>query len=109
MPTVDNTQIPGFLNFFSRITDFLQQFVKDAHHTNALLFNLGADISENTKLVGDIENLLFKICKSQGLMGELLGNSEGGFGEVARTPMPEWSLGGEGSGLRARIPEAKAH
>src|ERR1700722_15659670 len=63
-PMVTEDQIPGLIN------ESLQLLVEEARHTNALLFNLGADIAENTKLIGDVKNLLFKICQSQGLMGE---------------------------------------
>ena len=66
-PTVAEDHIPGLVD------ELLRLLVDEARHTNALLFNLGADIAENTKLVGDLENLLFKICRSQGLVGELPG------------------------------------
>ena len=79
--------------------------VEEAWHTNALLFNLGADITENTKLIRDVENLLFKICRSQGLMGELPGGSEAEVGELARTPMPEWSPRTGSSGMGEKSPE----
>ena len=79
--------------------------VKEAHHTNALLFNLGADVAENTKLIRDIKNLLFKICRSQGLIGELPGESEAEVGGLARTLMPEWSPRTGGSGMGAKTPE----
>ena len=86
MPTVTKDQTRGI---FGHVNESLPLLVKEAQHTNALLSNLGADVTENTKLVGDIENLLFKICRSQGLMGELLGESEAEVGELARMPMPE--------------------
>ena len=41
--------------------------VEEVWHTNALMFNLGAEVAKNTKLIGDVENLLFKICRSQGV------------------------------------------
>ena len=105
MPVVAEDSIPGLVTLFGLITESLKLLVEEAPHTNALLFNLGADITENTKLIRDIENLLFKICRSQGLMGELPGELEGGVGEVARTPMPEWSLRAGGSGLEAKTLE----
>ena len=60
--TVAEDQIPGLVAFFGRVDESLRLLVEEARHTNTLLFNLGADIAENTKLVGDVENLLFKIC-----------------------------------------------
>ena len=104
-PMVAEDQIPGLVVFFGRVDESLRLLVEEARHTNALLFNLGADITENTKLVGDVENLLFKICRSQGLMGELPGESEAEVGELARMPMPEWSLRTGGSGMGAKTPE----
>src|ERR1700722_10228394 len=91
--------IPGLVTFFGSITESLKLLVEESRHTNALLFNLVADVTENTKLIRDIENLLFKICRSQGLMGELPGESEAGVGELARTPMPEWSPRPGGLGM----------
>ena len=70
-----------------------------------LLFNLRADVTENTKLVGDVKNLLFKICRSQGLMGEWPGESEAEVGELARMLVPEWSPRTGGSGMGAKTPE----
>src|ERR1700720_4161907 len=107
MPTVAEDQIPGLVVFFGRVNELLRLLVEEARHTNALLFNLGADIAENTKHVGDVENLLFKICRSQGLMGELPGESEAEVGELARTPMPEWSprTGGSRMGAKTLEPE----
>ena len=104
-PTVAEDQIPGLVTFFGRVDKSLQLLVEEACHTNALLFNLGADIAKNTKLVGEVENLLFKICRSQGLMGELPGESEAEVGELARTPMPEWSPRTGGSGMGVKTPE----
>src|ERR1700722_10294030 len=78
MPLVADTQIPRLVEFFGRISESLQLLVKEVHHTNALLFNLGADVTENTKLDGDVENLLFKICRSRGLLE--LGGVTWGFG-----------------------------
>ena len=103
--TVAEDHIPGLVAFFGRVDKSLRLLVDEARHTNALLFNLGADIAENTKLVGDVENLLFKICRSQGLVGELPGESEAEVGELARTPMPEWSPRTGGSGMGAKTPE----
>ena len=98
-PTVAEDQIPGLVAFFGHVNESLRLLVEEARHTNVLLFNLSADIAENTKLVRDVENLLFKICRSQGLMGELPGESEAEGGELARTPMPEWSLRTGSSGM----------
>src|ERR1700722_5517667 len=61
-PTAAEDHIPGLVAFFGRVDESLRLLVDEARHTNALLYNLGADITENTKLVGDVENLLFKIC-----------------------------------------------
>ena len=61
-PMVAKDQIPGLIAFFGHVNESLRLLVKEACHTNALLLNLGADIAENTKLIGDVENLLFKIC-----------------------------------------------
>ena len=69
------------------------------------IFNLWADVAKNTKLIGAVENLLFKICRSQGLMGEWPGESEAEVGELARTPVLEWSLRTGGSGMGAKTPE----
>ena len=91
------------MTFFGSITESLKLLVEEARHTNALLFNLGADIAENTKLIGDIENLLFKICRR--LMGELPGESEAEVGELARTLMLEWSPRTGSSGMGAKTPE----
>ena len=102
-PIVTEDLIP--VTFFGSITKSLKLLVEEAWHTNALLFNVGAEVTENTKLVGDVENLLLKFCRSQGLMGELPGESEGGVGEVARMPMPEWSPRAGGLGLGVRTPE----
>src|SRR6202040_4267923 len=63
MSTVAEDQIPGLVAFFGRVDESLRLLVEEGRHTNALLFNLGADIAENTKLVGDVKNLLFKICR----------------------------------------------
>ena len=104
-PTVAKDQIPGLIVFFGRVDESLRLLVEEARHTNALLFNLSADIAENTKPVGDVENLLLKICRSQGLMGELPGESEAEVGELAGTPMPEWSPRTGGSGMVAKTPE----
>ena len=101
-PTVAEDQIPGLVAFFGRVDESLRLLVEEARHTNALLFNLGADVTETTKLIRDVENLLFKICRSQGLMGELPGESEAEVGELARTPMPEWSLRTGGSRMGAK-------
>src|SRR6202040_891632 len=105
MPTVAEDQIPGLVAFFGRVNESLRLLVEEAHHTNALLFNLGAEVAKNTKLIGDVENLLFKICQSQGLMGELPGESEAEVRELARMPMPEWSPRTGGSGMGAKTPE----
>src|ERR1700720_3756445 len=59
-PTGAEDQIPGLVAFFGRVDKSLRLLVEETRHTNALLFNLGADIAENTKLIGDVENLLFK-------------------------------------------------
>ena len=104
-PVVAEDQIPGLVNFFGLVTESLKLLVEEAHHTNALLYNLGADITENTKFVGDVENLLFKICRSWGLMGELPRESEAEVRELARTPTPEWSLRTGSSGMGAKTPE----
>ena len=104
-PTAAEDHIPGLVAFFGRVDESLRLLVDEARHTNVLLFNLGADITENTKLIGDVENLLFKICRSQGLMGELPGESEAEVGELAGTPMPEWSPRTGGSGMGAKTPE----
>ena len=74
-----------------------------------LLFNLRADVAENTKLVGDVENLLFKICRSQGLMGEWPGESEAEVWELARMPVPEWSPRTGGLGMGAKTPEPESN
>ena len=103
--TVTEDQILELVAFFGRVDESLRLLVEEARHTNALLYNLGADVTKNTKLVGDVENLLFKICRSQGLMGELPGESEAEVGELARTPMPEWSPRTGGSGMGAKTPE----
>ena len=103
--TAAEDHIPGLVAFFGRVDESLRLLVEEVRHPNVLLFNLGADITENTKLVGDVENLLFKICQSQGLMGELPGESEAEVGELARTPMPEWSPRTGGSGMGAKTPE----
>ena len=92
---------------FVHVNKYLCLLVEVAQHTNALLFNLGDDIAKNTKPVGDIENLLFKICRSQGLMGELPGESEAEVGELASTLMLEWSLRTGGSGMGVKTPEPK--
>src|ERR1700720_810917 len=105
MPTVAKDQIPGLVAFFGRVDESLRLLVKEAHHTNTLLFNLGAEVAETTKLIGDVKNLLFKICRSQGLMGELPGELEAEVGELVRTPMPEWSPRTGGSGMGAKPPE----
>src|SRR6202040_1223022 len=84
-PTAAEDHIPGLVAFFGHVDESLRLLVDEARHTNALLFDLSADIAENTKLVGDVENLLFKICRSQGLVGELPGESEAEVGELART------------------------
>src|ERR1700720_3496630 len=103
--TVAEDQIPGLAAFFGRVDESLWLLVEEARHTNALLFNLGAEVAETTKLIGDVKNLLFKICRSQGLMGELPGESEAEVGELARTLMPEWSPRTGGSGMGAKPPE----
>ena len=102
---VADAQIPGLINLFGLVTESLKLLVEEAGQTNVLLYNLEADVAENTKLVGDIENLLFKICRSQGLMGELPGELEAEVGELARTPMPEWSPRTGDSGIGAKTPE----
>ena len=84
--------------FFGRVDESLWLLVEEARHTNTLLFNLGADIAENTKLVGDVKNLLFKICQSQGLMGELPGESESWRGR--RCQSGRRGLAGRGWGQR---------
>src|ERR1700720_1616280 len=66
MPTVTEDQIPGLIAFFGCVDESLRLLVEEVHPTNALLFNLGAEVAETTKLVGDIENMLFKICRSWG-------------------------------------------
>src|ERR1700722_3224932 len=104
-PMVTEEQVPGLVAFFSHVDESLRLLVEEAHHTNALLFNLGADIAENTKLVGDVKNLLFKICRSQGLMGELPGESEAEVGELVRTLMLKWSPRTGGSGMGVKTPE----
>src|SRR6202041_1032639 len=104
-PTVAEDHIPGLVAFFGRFDESLRLLVDEAHHTNALLFNLGADIAENTKLVGDVENLLFKICRSQGLVGGLPGELEAEVGKLVRTLMPEGSPRTGGSGMGAKTPE----
>src|ERR1700720_751178 len=104
-PTAAEDHIPGLVAFFGRVNESLRLLVDEARHTNVLLYNLGAHIAENTKLVGDVENLLFKICRSQGLVGELPGESEAEVGELARTPMPEWSPRTGSSGMGAKTPE----
>src|SRR6202040_1363500 len=101
MPTVAEDQIPGLIAFFSHIDESLRLLVKEARHTNVLLFNLDADIAKNTKLVRDVKNFLFKICRSQGLMGELPGESEAEVGELVRTPR----TGGLGMGAKTPEPE----
>ena len=105
MLAVAENSILGLVTLFSSITESLKLLVEVARHTNALLFNLGTNVTENTKLIGHVENLLFKICRSQGLMGELPGESEAEVGELARTPMPEWSPRTGGSGMGAKTPE----
>src|ERR1700723_2855267 len=105
MPTVAEDHIPGLVAFFGRVDKPLRLLVDEARHTNVLLFNLGADIAKNTKLVGDVENLLFKICQSQGLVGELPGESGAEVGELARMPMPEWSPRTSGSWMGAKTSE----
>ena len=102
---VTEDAIPGLVTFFGLIIESLKLLVEESRHTNVLLFNLGADVTENTKLVRDVENLLIKICRSQGLMGELPGESEAEVGELARMPMPEWSPRTGGLGMRAKTPE----
>ena len=102
---VADEQIPRLVAFFSCVDELLRLLVEEARHTNVLLFKLGADVAETTKLVGDIENMLLKICRSRGLMGELPGELEAGIGELARTPMPEWSPRAGGSGMGAKTPE----
>ena len=101
-PTVAKDQIPGLIVFFGRVDKSLRLLVEEACHTNALLFNLGAEVAKTTKLIGDVENLLFKICRSQGLMGELPGELEAEIRELARTPMPEWSPRTGGSRMGAK-------
>src|ERR1700720_3348310 len=61
-PMVSYAQIPGLVKFFGHIADSLQLLVKETCHTNMLLFNLGADVAKNTELIGDVKNLLYKIC-----------------------------------------------
>src|ERR1700720_3684279 len=107
MPTVAEDQIPGLVVFFGCINESLRLLVEEAHHTNALLYNLGADVAKNTKLIGDVRNLLFKICRSRGLMGELPGESEAEVGEMVRTLMPEWSPRTGSSGMGAKTSEPK--
>src|ERR1700720_3929160 len=92
MPMVAKDQIPRLVAFFGHVDESLRLLVEEVRHTNALLYNLGADITKNTKLVGDVDTLLFKICRSRGLVGELPGESEAEVGELVRTLMPEWSL-----------------
>src|ERR1700720_1131704 len=104
-PMAAKDHIPGLVAFFGRVDESLRLLVDEARHTNALLYNLGANIAENTKLVRDVENLLFKICRSQGLVGELPGESEAEVRELARTPMPEWLPRTGGSGMGAKTPE----
>src|ERR1700723_1761701 len=104
-PTVAEDKIPGLIAFFGHVDESLWLLIEEACHTNTLLFNLGANVTKNTKLVGDVENLLFKICRSQGLMGELPGELEAEVGELARTPMPEGSPRTGGSGMGAKTPE----
>ena len=103
MVAVDS--IPWLANFFGSVTESLKLLVEEVWHTNALLFNLRVDITKNTKLVGDVDTLLFKICRSRGLVGELPGESEAEVGELARTPMPEWSPRTGGLGMGAKTPE----
>ena len=73
----DDTQIPGLVDFSSWIAESLQQLVEKVCQTNALLFNLRTNVTKNTKPVWSVENLLYKICRSQSLMGELPGDLEG--------------------------------
>src|ERR1700723_3218645 len=44
--TVAEDQIPGLIAFFGCIDESLRLLVKEAHHTNALLYNLGADVTK---------------------------------------------------------------
>ena len=101
MQVVAENLIPGLVIFFGSITESLKLLVEEAWHPNALLFNLAADVAENTKLFGDVKNLLFKICRSQGLMGELPGESEAEVGELAMMPR----TGGSGMGVKTPEPE----
>src|ERR1700720_1997463 len=105
MPMVAKDQIPRLVAFFGHVDESLRLLVEEVRHTNALLYNLGADITKNTKLVGDVDTLLFKICRSRGLVGELPGESEAEVGELVRTLMPEWSLRTGSSGMGAKTPE----
>ena len=50
--TVAEDQIPGLVAFFGRVDESLRLLVEEARHTNALLFNLGADVAENTNSSG---------------------------------------------------------
>src|ERR1700720_4059265 len=102
MPIVADEQIPGLVAFFGHVNESLQLLVEEAHHTNVLLCNLSANFAKNTKHVGDVKNMLFKICQSRGLMGELPGEPEAEVGELARTPMPEWSPRTGSSGMGAK-------
>ena len=51
-PMVAVDSIPWLTNFFGSDTKSHKLLVEEVLHTNALLFNLGADVAENTKLVG---------------------------------------------------------
>src|ERR1700720_901249 len=106
-PMVAEEKIPRLIAFFGHVDKSLRFLVEEVHHTNALLCNLGTDFAENTKLVGDIKNMLFKICRSQGLMGELPGESEAEVRELVRMPMPmlEWLLRTGSLGMGAKTPE----
>ena len=45
-PTAAEDHIPGLVAFFGRVDESLRLLVDEARHTNALLFNLGADIAD---------------------------------------------------------------
>ena len=44
-PMVTEEQVPGLVAFFSHVDESLRLLVEEACHTNALLYNLGADVA----------------------------------------------------------------